>query len=238
MTACLGPRCQDDDETARHPSVGLLCRRCWTQMEQTVAELPAVFDWLHRSLPAGGGGRGDVITGTRDKPVPIRVGVHDHRQQIQATLVSWVRLVCEERGLRGPDRSDPEATATWLGHQLDWCAGQPWVEDLSAEMRDLARDAHRLAPWQAGRHHLPAPCPNPNCGCLALVRYDGDDAVQCSECGERWAEDTYRRLAFVLASDARQRVGPVCEACWHWSCVELRGVAEAADLAAEIGRAS
>lgn len=227
---CLGPRCAEEDEPRRRTH-GYLCRRCYTQLEQTIHEMPSISTWLGLNLSAGQGGKkhGDIITGTRERPLPIRASVFDQQAEIVSVLLSWVRLVCEERDLRGPDRGDVNATSAWLGHQLDWCSQQLWIDDLAREMRELAKDAHQIAPWRPGRHHLPEPCPNPDCGRVgALVRYDGDSQIQCSECGERWPETHYRRLVEILASDARQRQGPACVECQHQSCWELRAVQEVA----------
>lgn len=200
MTACIAPHPDNrDPHQAEH---GQLCRPAYLRLEQHLAELPARSAWLHANLAAGGAGRSDMVTGTRDKPVPIKISVHDHLELIRGTLTSWATLIAEERDLRGPANNHVNTTATFLVAHLDWSAHQPWINDLCSEINDLTRTAHQLAPSNPGKHHLPAPCPS--CDLLALEREDGADYVECQNCGRLWQQEEYQRLVVVLAAESRR----------------------------------
>lgn len=88
---------------------------------------------------------------------------------------------------------------TWADDYLD---GPDSIHALWSYSRTLAKD------WPLV-HHLPAPCPNLDCGLLTLRRDDGASHVYCSRrdggCGWRWTEDDYRRLVLVLTSEVGAR---------------------------------
>lgn len=207
MTRCVdslcldGPR-EDDQPRPRWATRGLLCARCAGLLERRLAEMPATADQLRAILGATGGGRGENRRTKGQPPVPLNIAAHDHLQHLAATLGSWVALAAEERGLRGPERQTPHHLSQWLLGHLDWLVQQPWVDDLSDELRDLTRTADGLTQVRPGWHRLPAPCPG--CESLTLGRWDGDDAVGCATCGERWPEDAYARLVLVLAATTDQ----------------------------------
>jgi hypothetical protein len=197
-TRCIGPRCTRDDEP-REAKIGLLCRRCYGQLERTVAELPARADLLHAMLGHGGTGSGG---GRRPKPgsrPPLSVGRHDLHEHLHGLVGSWTALVAEERGLHGPDHVTVHTGSRWLLPQLDWCAGQLWIDDMLNELAEVSRQVDTLTGWRRGWHPLPAPCPA--CGGLRLGRWAGDDQVRCEECGSTWPEECYGWLVQVLACD-------------------------------------
>ncbi len=203
MSYCYFPH--HPDRADHHPAVPgtMFCKSATERLTKTIAELPALHSWLHANLASGGGG-GDKVTGTRDKPVPINLGVHDHAEHVVFTLASWARMVAEDRGLHGPSNATPSATATFLLAHLDWIVRQDWAPDAAEEISDLSRKAHGIVPSRPERHELPAPCPADGCGYLSLVRYDGESHVRCEVCGAVWDEKEYVRLTIVLADEAKR----------------------------------
>jgi len=208
-TRCVDKTCLDgpplDDQPApRIAGIGLLCHRCAFRLERHIAELPARFDELGAVL---GGGKGSRTEGKRTKgspPVPLNLAAHDHRQHIAGVLASWVLLVAEERGLRGPDTQTVPALSTWLVQHHAWLVGQPWVDDLSEEVAELTRTAEGITRRLPGWNRLPAPCPG--CGAFEMGRKDGDAHVECRSCGLRYGEAEYARLVHVLAHDDDETV--------------------------------
>lgn len=206
MTArCLDPKCDDGptegDPMPRFADDGSnLCRRCGTLLQQRLAELPARRDALRATL---GGLRASVKGENRPTkgtpPVPLNLAAHDHLTEMHATVVSWVRLVTEERSLRGPDRDDLNVLSSWLLSQLDWLLDHPAAGDLAEEIRDLSRVADALARTREQWHRLPVKCPR--CDAQEIGRWDGADHVACTSCGETWHEDDYARLVLILATD-------------------------------------
>lgn len=206
MTArCLDPICDDgpteDEPLPRFADDGsCLCRRCGLLLQQRLAEMPARRDALRATLgglTASVKGENRPTKGT--PPVPLNLAAHDHLTAMHATCVSWVRLVCEERGLRGPGRESLNTLTSWLLSQLDWLLSHGAVGDLADEMRDLSRVADALARTREQWHRLPVKCPG--CDAQEIGRWDGADNVACTACGETWHEDDYARLVLILATD-------------------------------------
>lgn len=205
---CIDLACADgprDDPALPQPrwaTAGLLCSRCGALLEQRLAEIPARHTLLRSVL---GGMQAAPPDGSRptkgNPPTPLNIDAHDHLDLLHQVVASWACQIAQQRQLRGPDRRDVQHLAPWLVSQIDWIVEQDWVGDLAEELRDLSNLADTLTRWRRGWHPLPAPCPG--CDQHALGRWDGDDHVSCAECGERWAEDDYRRLVTVLANDAR-----------------------------------
>lgn len=204
---CLdGPRDEDNEPLPRWTAEGsCLCTRCRDLLERRLADLPSLVAQLDHlllhGLPAGrslGNGRTKG-----EPPLPSRgfAEVHDHLADVQQKLASWVQMTCEERQLRGPDRSDVRTLTFWLLSQFDWLARHLAAGDLADEVRDLHRTAEGIAQTQPQRHHLPVPCPDEKCGAHEMSRLDGADHVICLACGLTWHESDYARLVLVLATD-------------------------------------
>lgn len=202
---CVDPICLDGPADGDQPmprwadAPGLLCRKDAEKLEQRLAELESRRDAL-RSVLGGGpaGAKGGNRPTKGSPPIPLNISAHDHLTAMQAVVVSWVRMVCEERGLRGPDGSDVALLARWLLSQLDWLLEHPAVGDLCDEMRDLARVADGLTQVHPRWNRLDPACPT--CGAQELGRMDGDEHVACRACGRQWHEREYP--AFVrLALD-------------------------------------
>lgn len=226
---CLDPGCTDgptdsDEKMPRWAKDGNLCRRCGALLEQRLAEVPARCQAV-RSVLGGlrSSGRGENRPTKGTPPVPLNISAHDHLTEMHATLVSWVRMVAEERTLRGPDRDDDAILSAWLLSQLPWLLAHGAVGDLADEMRDLARVADSLTQSGLRWHRLEPPCPS--CAAFELGRWDGDDHVGCRSCGRHWPDVEYPffvRLALddsggcLTAAEAVQRAGVRPDTFWQW----------------------
>lgn len=221
MNRCYDPACNDGPTEAEPmprwaDSPSLLCKRCGSLLEQRLAELPARTDALRAvlgGLTASQRGENRPTKGT--PPVPLNLAAHDHLEAVNAVLVSWVQMVAEERGLRGPDRNGTAVLTGWLLSQLPWLLEHGAVGDLAQEVRDLTHIADGITRANPLRHRLPAPCPLLGCG-GEMYREDGADHVACAHCGSVWTEDQYPwmvRLALdssggsITAKEAAERLG-------------------------------
>jgi hypothetical protein len=197
VTDCHDGPDLDGEPGPRMAKIGLTCSRCHNRLERVLAELPATLTNLRAVLGGTTGGRAENRRTKGSPPLPLNVCVHDHLEHTHTLLVSWTRLVAEERSLRGPDHPNP----AWLLGQLSWIVDQPWVDDFDDEIREASRVAEALARSRPGWNQLSAPCPG--CGGMTLGRWDGDDHVGCP-CGERWPERDYPRMVLVLATDPKR----------------------------------
>lgn len=211
---CVDHGCLDGPPLDGQPSgrlvhlPALLCSRCEAALTKRLAEMPARRDLLRDTLGGIGGTRSSENKPTKgNPPVPLNIAAHDLLVDMQAKAVSWTQLVCEERGLRGPDQSDLRVLAPWLVSQVDWLIEQPWVDDLAEEMRDLARQADGLTAHRARWNRLEAPCPD--CGAHELGRWDGSDDVHCLSCGMKWD-----RPALMEKQTARHTLTAASAAAW------------------------
>lgn len=167
---------------------------------------------------------GDRVTGTREDPIPLRTDILDLigpvapdpsvpvlRQdaatwdQLGETSIfdevrSWCALVETEAAEDGQDftwedrRTLTGAVAYLTGH-LSWVAAQPWVDELIAAVRKLARDAHRVAPWRAETMRDTEPCDR--CGVRAVVLHVAESTLVCERrmggCGKATVSDYLRQ---------------------------------------------
>lgn len=211
MTArCHDPRCTDGPPEGDEPrprwaeDPDLLCPRCGTLLEQRLGQLPALAVALQSVL---GGLRSSVRGGNKptkgSPPIPLNIGAHDHLTAMQATCVSWVRLVCEERGLRGPDRDDLGAIAAWLLSQLPWLLQHDAVGDFADEVRDLTSTADGLAQTTRRPVRVGADCFDCGGNLVRRVTADGleEDHVTCTACHVQYEPSRYL-LALKAAAEA------------------------------------
>lgn len=229
MNHCLDPECKDGPDSGPRltRNTETLCRRCGGLLEQRLAELKARHDDVARlmltPLPSRTSGGNRPTKGS--PPVELNLTAHDWIVDATAKLISWTRMVCEERGLRGPDRDDLGVLSGWLLSQLLWLLEHPAAGDLADELRDLSRTADSLSRVHPRRYRLDAPCPLLGCGERQLTREDGAGQVWCDACGGIWQEDSYPwmvRVALVsnagclTAAEAADRLGVKPELFRQW----------------------
>lgn len=164
----------------------LLCRSCHRRLEQRIAELPALCSWLHANL-ARFGSAGQLVTGSREAPVPISLTVVallewparicvvpdpvavDRTPSIPAVLDSWIRLILEEDPqLVGPRKPTVDVMVLWLLARMSWLVEQRWVDELALEMDRLHAAINAAAPYWPMRDK-PRPTPCPKCELRGLV---------------------------------------------------------------------
>lgn len=213
MNRCLDPACldgpTDGDPLPRYTDGDdCLCPRCGTLLERRLGDLTAQRDALRAVL----GGlrssvRGDNKPTKGTPPVPLNLAAHDHLTLMQATLVSWVRMVAEERDLRGPDRDDLAVLAGWLLNQLPWLVQHGAVGDFADEVRDLARVADGLTHLTRRPTRVGADCFDCRAPLVRPVDRDGleEDRVVCNGCGREYTVTSYN-LALAAAAEEASRI--------------------------------
>lgn len=210
------PSCRDGCQ--RMTAAGL-CRWCAERLARELEELPNLVAEVEASTAAAGG-NGERITGTRDAPVPVRVGAvswigsappgavetdwpedQTGPTPIAALLGSWARLVAEERHVNQPV-GRVGALVEFLRRHHDWITAQMWADDYAGEVHAAWQVGRSLAGVRSDVFRLPVPCPT--CSRTELVRQNGADRIECEGCGRIWRESEYRHLVLVLAAELRE----------------------------------
>jgi len=207
MTAvCIAEHCTRSLRDYELASGQLLCDPCVHQLRRWLAAIPAALivlrDGSLQRERTGEPGR----TGTREAPLPCRLdtlnligpaapgtvrdphGDQTGSRPIIGLLGDWVRLICEERRINGPEQWTETALAGWLRSELGWASTQPWVAELAGELRDLMWQIRGIARVEVRTRAVSRPCPNEACGMLTLTRTDWDQYVRCSSCGNAYTD--------------------------------------------------
>ncbi|MFF8829301.1 hypothetical protein [Streptomyces sp. NPDC015131] len=195
----------------------LLCDPCIRAITGWLTEVPRQLIVLEASVQretTGSPTRG----GTRTAPTPGRLdtlnllgpgaagSVHDpHGDQhgqlpLTAVLGAWVRLVIEERRLRGPAHWQPANLADWLRPHVGWAAMQPWAGELRDELWSMIRNVRGITQVAPRTRPVPRPCPREACATMALTQTDWDQYIRCTACGFSFTQaelndDAARRAA-------------------------------------------
>jgi len=245
-----GPRCANTTPTTttlsdgttlrahvpdRATTPGGLCRTDLNRARAAIDQLPR--DYLELSLLLGkSGARTDLpTTGTRERPVPLRLGVLALQEEIATELALWAGPVAELDGFVFTERGRPEHLVRYAS---GWIIGR-WPSLLAVPLTTVARldgrderlsgrsgvdvteedgvdgalrllELHERTEAVEGRthraHRLYLPCPNPACQRMTLERQEGSDRVDCRRCGHRMPLDEAERLTGILAAAYEGRV--------------------------------
>lgn len=196
---CIASHAKDPDRPRRALDGRYLCHGHRADLEQLVAEMPALHDDLDRPRTPGpksygGGGESYGLT--------IDHAAADLRRAMAGTLASWCRVVSEDRGVHPPASPAIHHTAPWLvndraGH-LDWCAANRWVDQMLDELRELRRNARGMIDLPARRVDLGSQClthaDGQRCAGTVVLVIRGDDwHAHCPVCGQRQDVGPYLR---------------------------------------------
>lgn len=166
-----------------------LCEVCARRLAEDAVQAAELHGELAlRLLPTGGGGeRVDASRGAR-VPDPRAM---EARREIRHVLVSLVRMICEERGVRPPGRLVPQplpfglcgpwalvwrvdgrvsSLGEFVAQHGDWLAAHPAAGEFAGELRSLVVRSWRVA-YPSGAHVAEiGPCPHGDGTVRAIVR--------------------------------------------------------------------
>jgi hypothetical protein len=190
---CIATHRRDPSRPRRALDGLYLCEGCLAQLTGNLAQLPGLYAELAELL-AVGGQAGQRVSGSPGRPLPINLGVAEHRGQIQAVLASWARVVVDERGITVPDSDEVAVTAPWLATHVTWFAGHQFADEVVHEIRKLTGRAHKLRDpdrrMTIGERCRVVPEGAERCpGTVAMV-IGSDDlwSARCDVCGPQEAE--------------------------------------------------
>lgn len=178
---CVLPHHDEPDRPRRAVPTLLVCHGHWSRLARQVRQLGP----LDRVLAARAANPTASRTGSKN--AEIRIPLHEAaavtRTEIRQICASWVRMLCEEQRLHGPDFASGRGLISWLlAHHDDYCA-HPAIDDYADEIGDLHRRAMSIC-YPFGRRRVPvAPC---ECGGHLQVTLRPDEGftdATCDQCG-------------------------------------------------------
>ncbi|GGN96065.1 hypothetical protein GCM10010112_86970 [Actinoplanes lobatus] len=203
---CESPLCwRDPDTNALQPRPAapglLLCWPCRDRLAADLDRLPDICTDLETALMPGSGAGGPVVSGSRERPMPINNTAAYARAEIRPVLVAWIALVIEVRGVRPPRRADdPAVLSRWLRRHVDWLAAYPAAGDAADEIADVRRIAFRGAYPNPVRRVEVGACPFAGCtGTVAAIVRDRSAVLPSSalcdtDTGHEWPMTEWPRL--------------------------------------------
>lgn len=210
---CESPRCWRNPDTGTlepHPAApGLrLCWACRDRLVRDLDRLPAICADLEIELAkTGNGAGGPVVSGSRERQLPLNIAAAYARTEILPILTAWASLVAYDRGVRAP-RRDAGAIAYWLRRHADWLAAHPAAGDAADEIADVLHIAARGAyPRPVRRVELGA-CPVPQCDgtVFAIVRDRSAVLPSAAACNttaaHEWSMPEWPRLRRAMRAAA------------------------------------
>lgn len=217
--------------TPREASEGLLCARCWGNLQRDVRTAPSIIDWIREHVEPSSQWGERINSGEVDAPAPLSVTAVDDADELHACLASWALLILEEHPARlvgpnvprqwratdgtvvglMPDSNATTAVSRFVATHAEWAANQPWAGEMVAEVGALVRTLlARYPEAERSRHLTDARCPV--CERTTMVYHPpawagSDVLVQCDYhgCGCIVPEDRYGLfMAMVIADRKRE----------------------------------
>jgi len=160
-TDCLGGDCRGC--LPRRAADGLrLCRPHADGLSRDARQAAELYDELALAL-AGISSPICRVSGSPDRssriPNPAAI---EARSTIREVLAAWCQLIAEERDVE-PPRNEVSDMSEYVARHAHWLAAHPAAGDASAEMRELAVRAHRIAYPDGTRVVAVGPCPYDGC---------------------------------------------------------------------------
>lgn len=204
------PTCQEADCGGCQPRLALDGLRLCTRDTEGIAVDAIRAADLRAELAkvlSGSGQPGEKTSGTSDRGLKVNDRAVAVRAEIRNLLVSWSKLIAEDRGFSYPTITRPEelprgfigpprlrtvtdegdrALAEFIGRNAVWLAAQPFAGEAADEFRQLVTRAHSIAYPSGTRVFEVARCPSEGCaGMLRAVLRRTDSllpsALVCSE---------------------------------------------------------
>ena len=128
---------------------------------------------------------------------PVGHEAHDHVRSLPAAVHGIAEWVRGERDESNPTKWTLVSELRYLATTVDWCAQQPWVDDLHADLRDLHSTARALAkdqpPGPMG-HCLVATCSGTVFPATVKDSSGRQDGGRCDTCGDTYTGTRLLRL--------------------------------------------
>jgi len=129
-----GDRCAGRDDTGPYPTTNPLCHHCLSRDTPHIRGL--LYDYLDLAQlhePSMSQAPGDGVSGSRERPIPIKTAVDALQREIAHVTATWeyeLRVACRLSDPRPPGSLAPKARTGWLIQRALDIIG-PRVEFLS-----------------------------------------------------------------------------------------------------------
>lgn len=144
---CVGKACwqrHENGQVRRRVVAGLqLCRVCRNNLSAGLKKLPVLYEECGRLL-AGTDQPRDRTSGGPMPGMPFNAAAADVRETIRGVLASWSGMVVQERQVTRPGRT-VSTLAGFLVRHVDWMAAHATATEVTDEVTQLVRSAHRVA---------------------------------------------------------------------------------------------
>ncbi|WP_335972514.1 OvmZ protein [Streptomyces sp. CA2R106] len=157
-------RCRRGVGSAGHgsPSRPALCGPCVERLRADLCHVLTLHEETERALVRTPASLRQRVSGSRSFGIVLDDDAVAVRSAIRALLLSWTRLVADERGVPAVTDTEVRGLLRYLVVHLEWLAGHPAGPDFADEVAELLASAGRGA---AAEQAAPlGPCPQPGCG--------------------------------------------------------------------------
>ncbi|WP_410662044.1 hypothetical protein [Amycolatopsis sp. lyj-84] len=228
-----GARCAHREPDPDHPAIKRgapinaaegLCDACTRHLRQAIVDMPQDYLDLEAVLGGTRDGLRQLVSGTRDLPVPLSLTIAALQAELVHEAQCWAESTAEVLGVRWDTQaardSRPGPVLERAAHLLENSVsvllalrGVVHTGWIDGEWTTLDRDGLDSADVLLGLHHrvesvtgqrrlinrLAAPCPR--CDRVALQRPDGSATITCGVCRNTYTWDEYQRQCTLLADE-------------------------------------
>lgn len=208
----------------RDPHQGYACGPCRSRLRSWLGEIPDLYSQLLAEplAPSGSPGKGGPVSGSRDRPIPIRVDLFDLTHAggwpeqltedqvghlpVWMTLETWARDWSTFRAMGEASDHTVPGLCRWMRERVDdMCDEHPGIDEAWRDVRAL-RGALQA---QLGQVDVPdykkgVPCKNQQCAALTLVHHDGSDRIECESCPSLLTFEAYDDWVRLMAAAVKK----------------------------------
>jgi hypothetical protein len=175
-----------------------ICPACRSVAEETLIELPALFELCAHALDLRPNEPRERVSGHRPRGIVLRDEVVSVRSEILGVLAAWCGLIAAERGVLGPDELDVRKLVGFLAIHLQWLCQHLTAPDFVDELADLTEAATvAVGPDTTGFRVAVGACLHPDCDRIVYAEAHREGAapyeVSC-EAGHVWAPEHWLAL--------------------------------------------
>lgn len=161
----------------------VVCRVCIEGLERDVLDLVRMHDAMLADQAWRVPSDGPIVTGSKERPLPVNPHLALARTEIELALFAWARYVAGENRCYMPERP----TLTWAASTLvtfaDWLARCDEAVQLVDGLRELATGWVRSAAQPSGSVRASAgQCPLCGADAIGVIRPADDDRESTIVC--------------------------------------------------------